>query len=131
MKKLLGIGLLGSFLVACASFSGETVTLKIASSQADCVGVAPQKCLLVEEITDIKTASYKAEEWSYFYSNIEGFNYEPEFEYIVEVQKIPREHVAMDQSSIIYRLGKVVSKESTTSQNMPKILSMTKLPSAN
>ena len=131
MKKLLGIGLLGSFLVACASFSEETVTLKIASSQADCVGVAPQKCLLVEEITDIKTASNKAEEWSYFYSNIEGFNYEPGFEYVVEVQKIPREHVAMDQSSIIYRLGKVVSKESKTSQNMPKTLSMTKLRSAN
>ncbi|MHC5226011.1 DUF4377 domain-containing protein [Ignatzschineria sp. LJL83] len=130
MKKLLGIGLLGGFLAACASFSGETVMLKIASSQANCVGIVPQKCLLVEEITDIKTASNKTEEWSYFYSNIEGFNYEPGFEYIVEVQKTPRENVAMDQSSIIYRLGKVVSKESKTSNNMPKTLSMTKLRSA-
>lgn len=124
MKRLLGVMFAGAVLTACASTAQNQVILKVASSQADCVGVAPQKCLLVQEV--VETAAAIAD-WEFFYSNIDGFTYEPGFEYTLLIDKVPREHVAADQSSMIYRLAKVVDKTAKTSENMPKTLSMTKI----
>lgn len=125
MKRLLGVMFAGAVLTACASTSQDQVVLKVASSQADCIGVAPQKCLLVQEVADVKASAQS--NWEFFYSNIEGFEYEPGYEYTLLINKVPREHVAADQSSIIYRLAKVVDKSAKTSANMPKTLSMTKV----
>lgn len=118
MKRLLGIVVAGTVLAACASTSQNQVLLKVASAQVDCIGVAPQKCLLVQEVEDVQTVVNP--DWAFFYSNIEGFDYEPGYEYILRIDKAHRDQVAADQSSIIYRLVDVVDKKATTSSNMPK-----------
>ena len=118
MKRLLGIVVAGTVLVACALTSQNQVLLKVASAQVDCIGVAPQKCLLVQEVEDVQTVVNP--DWAFFYSNIEGFDYEPGYEYTLRIDKAHRDQVAADQSSIIYRLVDVVDKKATTSSNMPK-----------
>lgn len=118
MKRLLGIVVAGTVLAACASTSQNQVLLKVASAQVDCIGVAPQKCLLVQEVEDVQTVVNP--DWAFFYSNIEGFDYEPGYEYTLRIDKVHRDQVAADQSSIIYRLVDVVDKKATTSSNMPK-----------
>lgn len=125
MKRLLSVMAVGAVLAACASTPQNQVVLKVASSQADCIGVAPQKCLLVQEVVDEKVAANG--DWEFFYSNIEGFDYESGFEYTLLIDKVNREHVAADQSSVIYNLVKVVDKTAKTSDNLPKPLSLTKV----
>lgn len=122
------VGATAVLLTACATAdfhtdntdnsATERVTLIVASEMTDCVGVAPQKCLLVKE-------NPSQQDWHYFYSNIDGFNYEPGFEYTLLIDKVPRKNVAQDQSSIDYRLVKAQSKKAITSKNLPKTMSTT------
>lgn len=82
--------------------AGEIVTLYVGPEQVDCVGVAPQKCLLVRESTEV--------DYSYFYGNIEGFEYEPGYNYELQVNQIPVENPPADGSSIRWTLIEVVEK---------------------
>ncbi|GAB6119785.1 DUF4377 domain-containing protein [Dysgonomonas termitidis] len=109
-KLILSLLAAALFLGSCGS-SENIQKLTVASSQGDCVGVAPMKCLLVKR--DGQT------EWEFFYSNIEGFIYEPGYEYVLEVKVEEVEHPAADQSSLKYTLVKEVSKEQKTSDNLP------------
>lgn len=77
-------------------------TMIIASQTVDCTGVAPMKCLQVKE--------KESDNWGNFYSNIEGFTYEPGFEYVLKVKTEKIENPPMDGSSIKYTLVKQVSK---------------------
>lgn len=110
-----------TFVASCTAFdaqpsaNGERVSLIIASETTDCVGVAPQTCLLVKE-------TRSQQDWHYFYSNIEGFDYKPGYEYQLIVDKVPRDMVAADQSSIAYHLVREISKEKRVSENLPKII---------
>lgn len=97
-------------LGACSSENTEKLT--VASQQGDCVGVAPMKCLLVKK--EGQTA------WEFFYNSIEGFNYEPGYEYVLEVKVENVESPAADQSSLKYILVKQISKEQKTSENLPQ-----------
>lgn len=112
-KSILGLFCAVLFLGSCGSVK-NTQKLTIASQQADCVGVGPMKCLLIKnnEQTD----------WQFFYSGIEGFNYEPGYEYVIEVKKEARPNPAADQSSIKYILVKEVSKTPKTSENLPQTI---------
>ena len=85
----------------------------LVSEQVDCVGVAPQKCLLIKENAD--------DEYTFFYDTIEGFEWEEGFEYelLVEVSKV--DNPAADSSSIRYKLVEVVSKQAVA---VPPILSI-------
>lgn len=84
------------------SASADEKTLIIASQAVDCTGVAPMKCLQVKE--------KETDNWENFYSNIEGFIYEPGFEYVLKVKTEKIENPPMDGSSIRYTLIKQVSK---------------------
>lgn len=110
MKKLIFTLLCTIIFVSCAG-KKETEQIIVASQQADCVGVVPQKCLLVK--------FSESTEWVFYYSGIDGFEYEPGFEYVLEVKKHTINEPAADQSSIRYELVKVVSKEAKTSSNLP------------
>lgn len=111
MKKI------GLFLIAAISIlsscttAKDTVQMTIASEKRIAMGVGPMEVLQVKE--------GDAKEWSFFYSNIEGFTYEAGYEYVLEVKK---EEVAApvpaDASSIKYILVKEVSKTKKTSENM-------------
>ena len=102
------------FLLMASCGGGDTSKYTVASQNADCIGVGRQKCLLVKK--------GNAKEWEYFYSNIEGFDYEPGYEYVIEVRETTEENVPADDSSIRYTLVKVISKTEKTSENLPPII---------
>lgn len=77
-------------------------TLIVASQTADCTGVAPMKCLQVKE--------KESDSWENFYSNIEGFTYQPGFEYKLKIKTEKIENPPADKSSIKYILVKEISK---------------------
>ena len=113
MKKL-GLLLIATvaLLVSCNS-PKDTVKMTVASEKRMAMGVAPMEVLLVKE--------GDATEWSFFYSNIEGFNYEPGYEYVLDVKKEALENpTPADASSIKYTMVKEVSKVQKTSENMPE-----------
>jgi len=74
-------------------------TFTIGAERVDCVGVAPQKCLIVNG--------------EYFYDDIKGFEYEEGYEYILTVNKEKAfdGEVPADASIYKYTLVEVVSKE--------------------
>ena len=91
----------------------DTKKVFIASYQSDCIGLAPQKCLLFKENL--------ADKWSLFYDTIEGFKYEEGYVYKLEVTVKEIEDPPADGSSLRYSLVKVLSKEKvqTIAQNIP------------
>ncbi|WP_029906782.1 DUF4377 domain-containing protein [Prevotella sp. 10(H)] len=111
-KTIVFLFAIAIFFGACGK-SGKTEKLTVASQQGDCVGVSPMKCLLVKKEGQT--------DWEFFYNNIEGFNYEPGYEYQLEVKVVEREHPAADQSTLMYSLVKEISKEEKTSQDMPQM----------
>lgn len=88
---------------AITTLSEHGVKMTIASEKRDCVGVGKMECLLVKENNQT--------EWRYFYNGIEGFNYQPGFEYELIVEKIPVTNPPADAPSVRYRLTKEVKKE--------------------
>ncbi|WP_228379088.1 DUF4377 domain-containing protein [Chryseobacterium piperi] len=82
--------------------SGDQKTFIVGPQTADCTGVAPMKCLQVKENA--------SENWTNFYSNIEGFTYEPGYEYVLQVKTEKIANPPADGSSIKYTLIKQISK---------------------
>lgn len=74
-------------------------------------GVGPVTCLLVKYTP--------MEQWQYMYSRIEGFNYEPGYEYQLTVVRAERENPPQDASKYVYKLVKVLSKEKKQSTELP------------
>ena len=77
-------------------------TFIVGPQTADCTGVAPMKCLQVKET--------QSGNWTNFYSNIEGFTYEPGYEYVLKVKTEKIANPPADGSSIKYTLVNQVSK---------------------
>ena len=75
--------------------------------QADCTGVGPMKCLLVQKKEMIEPG-----EWQYFYSEIEGFQFQNGTRYKLQVseEKIDKSKVPADASSIKYKLVEIIEK---------------------
>lgn len=122
MKKSIGILLFAAFLnVQCNSVKNIPATpltpaqttankgfskqygMFVASKTVDCYGVEKRKCLLTKPSWGTK--------WDLFYANIEGFNYEPGYEYHLEVKETEIKNPPADSSSLKYTLIKVISKE--------------------
>nr|WP_314492548.1 DUF4377 domain-containing protein [uncultured Chryseobacterium sp.] len=107
IKLILSVSML-SVLGQCkpkansVSTTANVKTFIVASQTADCTGIAPMKCLQVKE--------KQSDRWGNFYSNIEGFTYEPGFEYILKVKTEKITNTPADASSIKYILLKQVSK---------------------
>jgi heat shock protein HslJ len=85
-----------------APAEGETVTLYVGPNREPCTGVAPQLCYLVKESPD--------GQYLLFYSAIEGFEFEPGFEYELLVNKQTVPNPPADASSFRWTLIEVVSK---------------------
>ncbi len=82
--------------------AADEKTFIVASQTVDCTGVAPMKCLQVKE--------KQSDSWGNFYSNIEGFTYEPGFEYVLKVKTEKIANTPADASSVKYTMIKQISK---------------------
>lgn len=92
--------------MACNSNSEvQSKMLIVADHLENCVGVGPQSCMLVKENPD--------DEWTYFYDQIEGFEYEEGYTYELLVNEIPVPNPAADASSLRYELKNIISKTPT------------------
>ena len=90
-------------VAACGPVGGSgEKTIYVGPRQVDCVGVAPQKCLLVKENPD--------DDWTMHYDRIEGFDFEPGYEYELRIVEEKVENPPADASSIRWTLVEEVSK---------------------
>ncbi|MEN9919126.1 MAG: hypothetical protein RL662_1562 [Bacteroidota bacterium] len=112
MKKILILFLSLLFLPSCKTVK-TTEMLVIASEKADCIGVSPTTCM------QIKVEGQSS--WRFFYDEIEGFNYEPGYEYVLQVEKRNIPNPPADRSSFQYVLVKEISKTAKQSENMIKL----------
>jgi len=96
------IGLVLLVALAATTCSGERVVLYVGPQRVACTGVAQQQCLLVR--------SNEREDWQYFYSAIEGFAFEPGYFYKLLVRKDRVDIVVPDQSSLRWRLIRILSR---------------------
>lgn len=85
----------------------EEKVLWINSAKLPCSGVGPMSCLQIQEGDEIQEGK-----WQNFYSNIEGFDYQPGNIYQIKVSifKLP-DPIPADASSLGYRLVEVISQE--------------------
>ncbi len=81
---------------------GTERTIFVAAETAPCTGVAPMDCLQIKESRDA--------EWQLFYDQIEGFVYEPGFEYELQVREEAIENPPADGSSRKLILVAVVNR---------------------
>jgi heat shock protein HslJ len=85
-------------------------TLYIGPELADCVGVGPMQCMLVKENPD--------DEYQFFYSEIEGFTFEPGYTYELRVRVEPVANAPADASNLKYTLIEVVSQDAVAMTEM-------------
>ena len=106
------MGILLPALVAVLAFSCgsvknekmDTVTFRVNSYRTPCAGVAPMDCLQIQK--------EGSDSWELFYSEIEGFQYEPGYLYRIRVREEPLDPalVPADASSIKYTLVSIEEK---------------------
>lgn len=106
MKTIPGFLVTVFLFVACSSANSgiTTQTLFVGAEQVDCVGVALQKCLLVKENAN--------DDYTFFYDDIEDFEWEEGYEYELLVEVTEIDNSPADDSTLMYKLSEVVSKES-------------------
>ena len=89
--------------MACTSNSEvQSKMLIVADHLENCIGVGPQSCMLVKENPE--------DGWTFFYDQIEGFEYEEGYTYELLVNEITVANPAADASSIRYKLKNIISK---------------------
>jgi hypothetical protein len=99
-------------LVSCSLFEpNDDLVLYVGAQRVDCVGVGPQKCLLVKEQPQA--------EWQYFYDSIEGFTHEVGYEYKLLVTRRRIANPPADASSLSYRLVRVLERKSVPTAQKP------------
>jgi hypothetical protein len=89
--------------VATSQQTSEVVRLYIGPETADCIGVGPQKCLLVATSPD--------GEPGFFYDEISGYMHEPGTSAVIDVLVESVENLPADGSSLKYTLIDVVAQD--------------------
>lgn len=86
-------------------------TLFVGAARVSCQGEAPQQCLQVRET--------ESQPYRNLYRSIEGFDYEPSYEYELRVEATAVPHPPADASAVRYRLLEVVSKRKAAAAKSP------------
>lgn len=81
--------------------------MKLSSAMA--MGVVPQSFLLTKPAYQASSQR----DWEYRYSGIEGFNYEPNYEYTLLIKNTPVINPSADGSSVRSELIEILEKGST------------------
>ena len=92
----------------------ETVMMWVAGETADCVGVAPQTCLLIKFEED--------GEWQFFYDSIAGFEHVVGIEYELLVTKSEVENAPADASTLRYELVEIVNETAVAPESDTSLL---------
>ena len=90
----------------CSDPSGpdaRTMTLDIASQRLPCMGVFASECFQVRIRPD--------SQWTIFHASIEGFVFEPGYEYTLLVERRELNSPPQDSSRFTYRLIAVLRRE--------------------
>ena len=95
-------------LVGCQDSVPEGRLLDVAPYRTACIGVGPMECLQVRREGE--------DNYSLFYSKIEGFEFEPGYQYTLRVKVTPVENAPADASSERYALLEVVEKTPVNQQ---------------
>lgn len=85
-----------------ATEGGNRQLLYVHDALVECVGVVPMQCMQVR--------NDPAGDWSYFYSNIEGFTYEHGYRYTLSIDVFDIANPPADASSKRYVLVDVLEK---------------------
>jgi len=103
LKGLLAVFIL-FFFIQCSQNSAESneKIMIVGPQLVDCEGVSPMKCMQVK--------AEESDNWEYFYGNIQGFNYESGYEYVIKVKVEEVRNPPADGSSQQYTLITQVSK---------------------
>jgi len=80
----------------------QTMTIFVGPDLVDCVGVGPQKCMMIKETNE--------SQWKYFFDTIQGFTHELGYEYQIQVLVTDVVNPPADASSKNYELVKIQSK---------------------
>lgn len=80
----------------------ETKIIEIGPILVDCVGVGPQKCMILKENNNTK--------WNMFYDQIEGFNFEEGKSYKLEVKVTNANDAPADASNLKYSLLEILNQ---------------------
>ncbi len=92
-----------SLLAACgAQPEGVEKTVIVGPELVECEGAGPQMCMLVKENPE--------DDWQLFYDQIEGFEYEPGYEYVLRVREETVENPPADASSLRWVLLEMMRK---------------------
>jgi len=101
--SLLALAVLVALSVSSAGAQAPaTKTLWVAHYRADCVGVGPQRCLLVKE------EQYSP--WQLFYGRIEGFDYVEGYGYELRVVEEKIDNPPADGSAIRVKLVEIIGR---------------------
>ncbi len=89
------------FAMASNLFSQQT--LYISPKKADCTGLIQMKCLQIKFAPE--------ENWQNLYGEIEGFEYEEGYEYVITVEKTDVQHPPDDAPSFRYVFKNLIEKK--------------------
>jgi hypothetical protein len=92
-------------LSGCTDLSGpdeQVITMDVAAQRVPCMGLVPQECFSVRQEPDSV--------WTLFYEPIEGFEFEPGFEFTIRVAVRTVRNPPADGSSLAYRLLEILRK---------------------
>ena len=104
IKKYLCLIIPALLIMSCKTNINEQ-TIWINSAKVDCVGVGPMQCFNVK--------NSESEDWTNFYQEIKGFNFEPGYIYKlkISVDTLDRSNLPADKSYLEYKLIEILSKD--------------------
>lgn len=106
IKKLVFLVIISLLAFVQPSYAQK---IRVNSEKNECVGLVPQLCLQVK----FKSST----EWQNFYAPIEGFNFEPGYEYLIKIKTIDVKNPPADCSTKRYVLKRIIKK---TKKNIDK-----------
>lgn len=108
MKKQILLLMLVGIFISCSNDDNQSQTIEIRVNHFQNTGLTlvPVLTLLVQEGDDIGT-----DNWTKFYSTIEGFDYQPGTIYNLSVKAEPIDNPPADASSIKYTLLEIQSTQ--------------------